>query len=220
MTSLPTLSGPQRLPVSGTAATSIVVFLHGLGADGNDLIGLADDMKEWFPNTLFASPDAPFTCDYGPYGRQWFSLKDWSEDAMLEGVEQAAPILDQYLDGLLSEHRIAPKKMALVGFSQGTMTALHTAPRRAKPLAGVVGLSGALVAGHLLPSEIKSRPPICLIHGDMDMVVPFKAMQMAEDALKEANVPVVTHRRSMLGHGIDGEALRLAIAFLNERLGS
>lgn len=212
------LSGPMQLPESGKAATSIIVFLHGLGADGNDLIGLADEMAEQFPDTLFVSPHAPFPCDMAPYGRQWFSLQDWSEDAMLEGVQQAEPILNHYLDGLLAQHNLAPERMALVGFSQGCMMSLHTAPRRAKPLAGVVGLSGALVGAQLLASEIKSRPPVCLIHGDADMVVPFAAMQMAQSALESAGVPTEAHRRPMLGHGIDGEALRIFTAFLKARL--
>lgn len=216
---IPTLSGPMLSPASGKAPTSIIVFLHGLGADGNDLIGIGDEIAELFPDTLFTSPDAPFPCDMAPYGRQWFSLLDRSMDAMLEGVEQAVPILNQYLDSLLAQHSLAPSKMALVGFSQGTMTSLHAAPRRAEALAGVVGFSGALVAPHLLESEIKSRPPICLIHGDADEIVPFAAMPAAHAALDAVKINVESHRRPGLSHGIDGEGLHIAVNFLKERLG-
>lgn len=214
-----TLSGPIQLPQSGGAPGSIIVFLHGLGADGADLISLADELADLFPDTLFAAPNAPFACDMAPMGYQWFSLRDWSEDAMLEGVQQAAPLLNHYLDTLLDQHGLTADKMAIIGFSQGTMIALHTLPRRAEAVAGVVGFSGALVGTHLLPEEALSKPPVCLIHGTADMVVPFGAMAMAEQALEQAHIPVATHARPMLGHGIDGEGIRLAAEFLHSHLG-
>lgn len=214
-----TLSGPIQLPASGKAPTSIVVFLHGLGADGANMIDLADELAGEFPDTLFAAPNAPFACDMAPMGYQWFSLRDWSEDAMLEGVQQAAPILNHYLDSLLAQHSLSADKLAVAGFSQGTMTALHTLPRRADAVAAIIGYSGALVGDYLLKSELQSKPPVCLIHGNADMVVPFGAMAAAKAALESADIDVETHARPMLGHGIDFEGIEIAAAFLKSRLG-
>lgn len=207
------LSGPERTPKSGGKPSSLVILLHGLGADGNDLIGLAPLLAEMLPDAHFIAPNAPQPCDMAPYGYQWFSLRDWSQEAMLNGADEAAPTLDAYVDELLERFALPESKLAWVGFSQGTMMSLKVALLRDEPCAGIVGFSGALVA-----REVASRPPVCLIHGDADMVVPFQAMGFAEKALKEAGVPVETHRRTGLGHGIDPEGLDIAGKFLKARL--
>lgn len=209
-----TLSGPFLPPVSGTAPKQLVVFLHGYGADGNDLIDLAQYFADILPNAAFTSPHAPFPCEMSPMGRQWFSLAVREPAPMLAGARAAAEILNDYLDVKLAELKITDKNLFLIGFSQGTMMALHTALRRPNPCAGIVGFSGRLIAPELLPAEIKSKPPVCLIHGDADMVVPFESLAHAEAALKAADVPIETHRRPGLGHGIDGPGIEAARKFL------
>lgn len=214
MTELPTLSGPSLAPASGEAPKQIVMLLHGVGADGNDLIGLAPYYQQVLPDALFISPDAPFPYDMAPYGRQWFGLQDRSEPARLKGTQSSAPILDKFIDDTLAAHNLNEDKLALVGFSQGTMMSLYVGLRREKSLAGIVAQSGILIGPELLADEIKSRPPVLLIHGDVDAVVPFDYMGKAESALKENGVDVEAHVRPGLGHGIDDEGIALAQQFL------
>ncbi len=192
--------------------------MHGLGADGNDLFGLVEDLAEALPDAAFISPNAPEPCDMAPFGYQWFSLREWTEPAMLAGLQRVAPLVNRFIEAQKQQYQLPDSKIALLGFSQGTMTALHVALRRTETLAGIVGFSGALVGSGVLSQEIKSRPPVCLIHGMADPVVPFAAMGLAEAALTQANVPVETHARPMLPHGIDAEGIRLAKAFLQKVL--
>lgn len=215
---LAALDGPVQLPASGGKAEQLVVFLHGVGADGNDLIALAPMLSQILPDAQFISPDAPEPCDMAPYGFQWFSLRNWSHEAMLRGVEGIAPVLNDFLDGQLAELGLSDENLAVVGFSQGTMTALYSALRRKNPVACIVGFSGAMIGAENLEHEIKSRPPVCLIHGDSDPVVPFEAMAVAEAALNEAKVPVETHIREGLAHGIDPEGIQFAAHFLKKHL--
>ncbi|MBI1274794.1 alpha/beta fold hydrolase [bacterium] len=214
---LPALNGPERLPAS--TPTHLVILLHGLGADGNDLISLADEWRQFLPNAAFISPNAPFPCDMAPYGFQWFSMLDRSAENIEAGVERAAPILNQFIDAMLARFGLDDGKLALVGFSQGTMMSLHVALRRPKPCAAVVGYSGAVVGVQKLAGELVSKPPICLIHGDADMVVPFAALEIAETALKPLGVKVDAHRRPGLGHGIDHHGLHVGIEFIAEQFG-
>lgn len=211
------LSGPSAKPISGGKAKQLIVFLHGVGADGADLFGLARELAPLFPDAHFASPNAPFPCDMAPFGYQWFSLQNRDPQAMLEGVKIAAPIVDHYLNNQLQALELDDSKLAVVGFSQGTMTALYTMLRRKSACAGIVGFSGALIGAETLAQEIAARPPVCLIHGALDEVVPFAAMRWASEALELANVPQETHARPDLGHGIDGEGLEIAVEFLQKR---
>ncbi len=210
------LTGPELSPESGVVKR-IVMFLHGVGADGNDLIGLAHEMD--LPDTFYFSPDAPFPCDMAPYGHQWFSLLDRNPRTMLEGIKIAAPMVNATIDALCTRFALTSADVALVGFSQGSMMSLYTAPRRAQALAGVVGLSGAMLGAESLAQELQSRTPICLIHGEQDQVVPFGAMAHAQDALKENQVPVESHARPMLGHGIDEKAITILTGFLKKQFG-
>lgn len=213
-----TLDGPGFGPAAGGRARSLVVLLHGLGADGHDLIQLAPHWAELLPSTAFVSPHAPFPCDMAPYGRQWFSLQDRDPHRIRSGVAAAAPILDAFLDATLEAHRLDDSALALVGFSQGTMMSLHVAPRRARAIAGVVGFSGALVGAEDLATELRSTPPVLLIHGDADQIVPFSAMAAARSALSAVGVDVTTERRPGLPHSIDEVGLEKAAAFLARRL--
>jgi phospholipase/carboxylesterase len=213
-----TLDGPGFGPAAGGRARSLVVLLHGLGADGHDLIQLAPHWAELLPSTAFVSPHAPFPCDMAPYGRQWFSLQDRDPHRIRSGVAAAAPILDAFLDATLEAHRLDDSALALVGFSQGTMMSLHVAPRRARAMAGVVGFSGALVGAEELATGLRATPPVLLVHGDADQIVPFSAMEAARSALAAAGIEVTTERRPGLPHSIDETGLEKAAAFLARRL--
>src|SRR5690348_15512866 len=140
------LQGPSLPPASRGKPKQVVVLLHGVGADGNDLIGLADYWRELLPDAAFVAPNAPYPCDMAPYGYQWFSLQDRTPAMIEAGVRATAPILDHFIDATLASLGLEERNLALVGFSQGTMMSLFAAPRRARPVAGVLGFSGALVA--------------------------------------------------------------------------
>lgn len=213
------LDGPRLAPASGGRAKSLVVLLHGLGADGNDLISLAPLWSRVLPDTAFVSPNAPFPCDMAPYGRQWFSLLDRSPARVLAGVQAAAPILDTFLDAELERHGLTPDRLALVGFSQGTMMSLFVAPRRAVAIAGVVGFSGALVGAEILAAELRARPPVLLVHGDADPIVPYERMAAAAAALDAAGISVETLTCPGLPHSIDEAGLQAGAEFLYDRLG-
>jgi len=215
---LPTLSGPSVKPARGGAPKALVVLLHGLGADGNDLIGLAPAWNGLVPDAEFVAPDAPFPCDMGPFGRQWFSFESRAPEHILAGVRAAAPILDAFLDDALASRGLSADRLVLVGFSQGTMMSLFVGLRRTQAVAGILGYSGRLLAPELLAGELRSRPPVLLVHGDADPVVPFASLAAAKTALGAANVPVETLVRPGLGHGIDEEGLRRGGAFLRARL--
>ncbi|MCR9254545.1 MAG: alpha/beta hydrolase [Alphaproteobacteria bacterium] len=219
MAAIKDLTGPSIMPASGEEAQSVVVFLHGLGADGNDLISLGDALANVLPGTAFYSPDAPFPCDMAPFGRQWFSLMDRDPAKVEAGIRVAAPMLDAFLDGLLDKHGLAADRLALVGFSQGTMMSLFVGPRRPEQIAGIVGFSGALVAPHALSAEKRTSPPVILVHGESDGVVPFEMMHLAGSGLTEAGIAVESHGRPGLDHGIDPDGLTLAARFLTDRLG-
>jgi phospholipase/carboxylesterase len=214
MTAAPSLDGPRVAPRAGGPARRLIVLLHGLGADGDDLIALAPVLGEVFADAAFVAPHAPFACDMAPMGYQWFSLQQLEPQRLFHGAEAVRGRLDRFLDDELARHGLTPEHLALVGFSQGTMMALHTALRRAVPLAGIVGFSGMLVGAERLAAEIVSRPPVLLIHGEADPVVPFEMMAAAEHVLAGQGVSVAAHARAGLGHGIDPGGLALAVRFL------
>lgn len=214
MPALPTLNGPFLPPAAGGAPRQLVVLLHGVGADGEDLFGLAPEFAGVLPHAAFVSPNAPEAFDMAPFGYQWFSLQDHGPAALLAGARKAAPVLNAFLDGMLAQAGLGDDKLALVGFSQGCMMALHVGLRRAKAPAGILGYSGMLVGEDELKAELRVRPPVRLVHGDADEVVPVRALPAAVAALKAVEVPVDSHVRPGLPHGIDGEAIRLGREFL------
>jgi phospholipase/carboxylesterase len=214
----PKLSGPSRPPASGGKPKQLVILLHGLGADGNDLIGLAPYWAPLLPEAEFVSPNAPFPCDMAAYGYQWFSSQDRSPAAVLAGVRAAAPILDAFIDEALAERGLGAAALALVGFSQGTMMSLFVGPRRAAPAAGIVGYSGRLLAPELLPAELRSRPRILLVHGTEDPLVPYASLAAAETALKAEGIAVESLTCPGVGHSIDQEGLRRGGQFLTDVL--
>src|SRR6476646_8959466 len=212
------LTGPSRPPLAGGTPRRLVILLHGLGADGNDLIGLQQYWARLVPDAEFVSPNAPFPCDMAPYGYQWFSVQDRTPEAVLAGVRAAAPSLDAFIDEELQKRGLTESDTALVGFSQGTMMSLYVGLRRAKPLAGILGYSGRLIAPDLLAGELRSRPPVLLVHGSDDPVVPFESLALAEAGLKGAGVPVETLICPGVQHSIDPEGLQRGGVFLRQVL--
>lgn len=215
------LKSTRRAAASGKA-TSLMVFLHGYGADGDDLMGLASQMADYFPDTVFIAPDAPQTCAGNAAGFQWFSVPQVdgaSEEDAVEGMMQSAKDLDAYLDQVMADEGVSPDKCVLFGFSQGTMMALQVAPRRAAPLAAVAGFSGSLMLPDALRDEVVSRPPVMLLHGDKDEVVPPEALSKAEFALDTLGFEVYAFVMENAGHGIASDGLSVATGFLREKLG-
>lgn len=209
-----TLSGPELAPASGTVK-KLVIFLHGVGSNGDDLIGLAPLMKDALPDTQFVSPNGCEQYDMAPFGYQWFSLRDRSHHALQAGAMKAAPLVNAYIDQQRERFGLSDADVALVGFSQGTMMALYAGLKRPSSLAAIVGFSGMMVSAQ----DILSRPPICLVHGEYDEVVPFRAMEAAEQTLLQNGFSVEAHARPMLGHGIDPEGIDIANDFLKRHLG-
>ncbi len=217
------LDGP-RLEPRGGQTKRLVVFLHGYGADGNDLIELGKVWQQLLPDTAFVSPHAPEPCAQAPVGRQWFGLTFRDPNERWVGVNQAAPVLDSFLDKELARRNLPASALALVGFSQGTMMALHVGLRRASPLAGIVGYSGMLALDEKatpesLTSEIRSRPPVLLVHGDQDELIPVQALFHASQTLAALDIPCEFHISHGIGHGIDQEGLRHGGEFLARRFG-
>jgi len=216
-----TLEAGRRASHSGTT-DSVVVLLHGYGADGNDLLGLADPVGPHLPNTVFIAPDAPEQCTINPAGYQWFPIP-WidgsSEEEAMRGMHAAAHDLDAFLDQVLADEGVGPDRMILFGFSQGTMVALQVAPRRTEPVAGIVGFSGRLLNPDLLADEVVSRPPVLLMHGDQDDVVPPQSLPEAANALTQAGFTVYADVMKGMAHGIAPDGLSTAVAFMRERLG-
>lgn len=208
------LSGPVKLPNSNVKPNNLIIFLHGVGADGNDLIGLAPEFAEIFPNSVFLSPNAPFEYDMYPAGYQWFSLQDRNENSMFEGIKNAIPILKEYIDENLTKYDLKYKDLILIGFSQGTMMALQLAPRLESSCHSVIGFSGAFLKSEILKEEIKSKPPILLIHGDIDQVIPVASHTIAVTSLKNIGLSVESHVLYNLAHSINMKAIDLAKNFI------
>src|SRR5882724_8853800 len=199
------LDGPRLEPRAGGKARQLVVFLHGYGADGNDLIEIGRAWQHFLPAAAFVSPHAPRPCGQAPMGREWFPLTSRSPDERWDGVNAAAPMLEAFLDAELARHQLPPSALALVGFSQGTMMALHVGLRRAVAPAAIVGYSGMLVtppAGDVeaMASEITARPPVLLVHGDADELIPAQALFHSTQALAALEVPVEWHMSAGIGH--------------------
>ncbi len=213
------LSGPRVPARRPGPPRQLVVLLHGVGADGNDLIELAPALARHLPHAAFVAPNGPEPCDMAPFGHQWFSLRDRRPAALLAGVQASLPVLNAFLDAELRDAGLGPHQLALVGFSQGTMLALYAALRRTPAVAAVLGYSGALLGAERLPAELVSRPPVFLIHGDADPIVPVQALHAAVQGLQTGAVPVQWAIRPGLGHGIDQESLEHGAAFLAAAFG-
>lgn len=210
------LEGPSHPPHKGGRPGHLVVLLHGYGADGNDLIGLAPMLAPLMPGVAFHAPNAPYPCEGNPFGYQWFGISRLNQEIALAGVRAAAPLVNNFLDDTMAQYGLDESRTALVGFSQGTMMALHVGLRRKKQLAGIVGFSGMLAGPDELPAEIVTRPPVLLAHGDSDEMLPCALTEIAARALAANGVQVQKHIAEGVGHGIDGTGLELAARFLLE----
>ena len=215
------LTAGRKEPLSGTTR-SVVVFLHGYGANGADLLGLADPLGEHLPDTLFVAPDAPETIPMMPMGYQWFPIP-WidgsSEEEAHRGLQAASEDLNAFLDALMVDEDVLPEQVVLFGFSQGTMMSLHVAPRREDEVAGIVAFSGRLLQPDLLADEVISRPPVLLVHGDADDVVPPQSLPEAAEALQGAGwKEVYAHVMKGTAHGIAPDGLSVALAFMRDKL--
>jgi phospholipase/carboxylesterase len=210
----------NKKPALSGKTKSLVVFLHGYGADGADLLGLADPLGAHLPDTTFVAPDAPERAQ-GGYGLQWFPIP-WldgsSEEAAAQGLARASDDLNAFLDALLEAEGLGDNALALLGFSQGAMMAMHVAPRRTRAMAGVVAISGRLLAPEMI-GDIMVKPPVLLIHGDGDQVVPFGNMAHAGQVLTGAGIETYGHVMQGTGHGIAPDGLQVALSFLTDRLG-
>jgi phospholipase/carboxylesterase len=216
-----TLNSQRRGPPTGQAR-QVVVFLHGYGANGQDLLGLADPLAEHMPDTAFVAPDAPEQSLGNPMGYQWFPIP-WLDGSDEQGAAQAMALavddLNAFLDQVLVDEALPASRMILFGFSQGTMMALHVAPRRAAAVAGIVAFSGRLLQPEMLVDEAISKPPVLLVHGDSDDMVPPASLPEAAQALQGAGFDVFAHVMQGTGHGIAPDGLNVALAFMRERLG-
>jgi len=228
MTDIPILDGPRLNPKSDAVPKNLVILLHGYGADGDDLIALANYWQRDFPKTAFVAPHAPEPCELSPFGRQWFSLEKYDPDLqrrdpkaaatafeqMIGGAAKASLAVNQFLKAELERWNLSLKDVAFVGFSQGTMLSLYTGLREPEAPAGILGYSGALIGAASLSDDIKCHPPVCLVHGENDEMVPFAALAHAEHALKNAGISISTFPRPGLGHGIDEKGLEIGGQFL------
>lgn len=207
------LTGPMVAAASGKAK-QLVILCHGYGSDGNDLIALAPFWQQLLPDADFLSPNAPQRCDGNPMGYQWFPITRLDPAEIAAGVLGAAPLLEAFISGQLAARGLDASQLALVGFSQGTMMALHVGLRMTAPPACIVGFSGALAMPERLPQDIRCRPPVLMVHGEVDDMLPVTRMYMAVQALGAAEVPVQWHVSPGLGHSIDQAGLELGGRFI------
>ena len=217
MTAAPKLDGPSLPPPSGTIKR-IVLLLHGYGSNGADLISLAPHWRGALPDTLFVSPNAPERVPGMAGAYQWWGLESFSRAALAAGVARAAPVLDGYIDDLLADHGLSEDRLAIVGFSQGTMMALHAGLQRGRQVAGILGYSGML-ADAAAPAKARTKPPILLVHGDADPVVPIAGFHEATRELKRHGFDVTEHVSHGLEHSVDMAGLQAGERFIRKVLG-
>ena len=212
-----TLEGPIVEPQTNDKPKQLVIFCHGYGADGNDLIGLSSYFQNILPNAVFMSPNAPQKCDLNPLGYQWFDFQSGDPALIWKGVLEAASILNSFIDEQLKKYNLSDDNLALIGFSQGTMMSLHVGLRREKPMRALVGFSGKLIGEELLKDDLVSKPPIYLIHGEQDPMVPHQETINATEVLQGHDIEVQKHISPNTPHSIAEDGLKIAIDFLSSK---
>lgn len=199
--------------------SQMVILLHGFGSNADDLLSLGVDFSQTVPNAVFIAPNAPFPCEMGGFGFQWFSLADYTMPKLLAGARMAHEKLDAFVQARLQEFGMQPSQLVVGGFSQGCMMSLFWGLRQKQAVAGILGYSGMIIGHDELAAEIQSRPPVCLVHGALDTVVPSAQLEASREALEALEVPVEAHRREYLMHSIDFEGLDIGAQFLQRVLG-
>jgi phospholipase/carboxylesterase len=210
------VNGASLKPRSGEPPKKIVLLLHGFGSSGTDMIALAPAWQEALPETLFLAPHAPQRCGMMGAGYQWWGLSGFAPSVLAAGAASAAPAIDAFIDRKLTQYGLTEADLALVGFSQGTMMALQIGLRRPRAVAAVVGYSGMLAGSAGLEQDSFPKPPVLLIHGTADPVVPVAALHMSESQLKHLGVNVTTHLSYGVAHNVDPLGLRLGRDFVAE----
>lgn len=205
------LSGPMLPPKNGGVAKQIVVLLHGYGADGTDLIGLGHYWADILPDAFFVSPNAPTPCAGNAFGFEWFPLQVDRIAGRIEGARNAAPVIVEFLEDLWRQTGLTAADTYLVGFSQGAMMALHVGTALPRRLRGIVSFSGAFAPADGFPAA--DKPPVALVHGDMDQVVDPNLSRQAADELAAAGYDVTLHISQGAAHGIAPDGLDFATAF-------
>ena len=213
MSAIPPLSGPAIMPPGGKP-DALVLLLHGYGSNGADLISLAPYFQAAVPGAAFIAPNAPEVCPGAPDGYQWWPIVTLSREERAYGAYHAAITLNAFIDSVLAQFGLTEERLVLVGFSQGTMMALQVGLRRERPVAGIIGYSGMVADAERLEAEIRSRPPVLLVHGDVDPVLPIAHFHDSKAVLERLALPLTTHVSPGLGHSIDPAGLKLGVDFL------
>ncbi|HVZ99568.1 MAG TPA: phospholipase [Caulobacterales bacterium] len=212
------IDGPRMPPARGGKPKALVVLLHGYGSNGADLISLAPYWAKALPGAAFVSPNAIEPVPQVPGGYQWFPISNLDPHLMESGARNAAPSIDRFIDRELEKYGLDDSRLALVGFSQGTMMALHVGLRRKTPPAAILGFSGLLVGARKLKEEVARAAPVLLIHGDQDGTIPIAAMFDSAEALAASGFGAQWHVSYGIPHSIGPDGLELGGAFLSKYL--
>jgi phospholipase/carboxylesterase len=207
-------NGASLKPRSGGAPKQIVLLLHGFGSSGTDMISLAPMWQDALPDALFLAPHAPQRCGMMATGYQWWGLSGLAPSALAAGAASAAPAINGFIDRKLAEYELTEADLALVGFSQGTMMALHIGLRRPRAVASIVGYSGMLTSTADIKAEDLAKPPVLLVHGTADPVVPFAAQSIAENELSRLGVDVTSQVSHGVPHTVDPVGLQRGRDFI------
>ena len=200
-------------------AKHLIITVHGYGANADDLLGLASPIQSQFPDIAISAPNAPEKLDMVPGGYKWWDIEDRTPAIMYAGVSANADAMNAYIDEQMAEHGVDESNTVLLGFSQGTMLALHVGLRRKKQLAGIIGFSGALIETPTeFPNHVQSRPPVLLVHGQADQMVAWQATMAAADILNANDIAVNTVIVPHVTHTIDPVGFNEAMDFLNKHL--
>lgn len=193
---------------------TLIIILHGYGADGANLVDLSDAFQHSFSSPIFVIPDAPFPHEYMPnMGRQWFSLMDRGESVLIKGAEIARKILLEFINEQLAKHGLEYESLVFIGFSQGAMMSLFTSLKLEKQCKAVICFSGTTVSSEDMVSTMKSKPPVCIIHGEHDDVVPCALGKFTAKVLKQSGVDVSFTEIPNLSHAIDMKCIKVAMKF-------
>ena len=208
------VNGSSLQPLSGGSPQQIVLLLHGYGSSGADLIALAPHWQRDLPDALFLAPNAPRRLSNLSSGYQWWPLSAFTQQALASGTASAAPAIDAFIERKLRQYGLTEANLAIIGFSQGTMMALHVGLRRPRQVAAIVGYSGMLTGEHELAHLPITRPPVLLVHGSADPVVPVAGLHAAKTQLEHLGVDVTAHISPGVGHSVDPVGLRMGGEFV------